>query len=792
MLNSPNDENIIVPSEYEGEDVSDERELNKDEKTVKASSKVSQPKTILTLLKNLIYGVETEFKSEEIDSALKRISDKIFDKDPQNLFDMVKDILSSTLEKEEISDLGLNLSFDKETVSRIQRYINANEIIDNISYCSRALRVLTNSIVSADELTKKSLYVSSELQTSGQDKNLIELVKTVCTEIVEKHIWNIVYETLKNGDCFVEVVDYKSKDVPVTQSLLTENSTYGVEIDNETNTFDDKIQLEYIDETNNKKRLDVLLELTVSQSDILEDTLKAQELKKIITGDEKKESFADKLANEILKEENSFEIFENTETNQLTKNDNNVSNDFKTGEDDDKKIDLDIIEDKILVTDIKLIVHNPWQIIKIQSRRFKTCLGYLVLPDLGDSPVSFLMNYNKISSSSGNYSNYTISGLSSSVASNLTSGVDTLYKELIDRLSNHLKNNDIYIDKSEINILFKRLISETSNEEKTLKLRYVPESRMEHFLLPSQRFYPYGEGIFYKSTFLAKLLIALETAVTIRRISDSVDKRVIYVEHSGVSRDLRNRIEDLKEKFKRKKFSVDSLGTVGSVPSLITSFEDIYIPTIRGRRTIEFDTLSSNVNFREVVDELKFFRDSIVSNLDVPPSYLNLEENLSNRSALTFENSIFCESVISYQTLLTNNLRSLVSKILRLFDNVKLKSTIIVTFNAPKQLQLEREADRYDIVLRLINTLSDLGIDREWLAKRYIDLPWDDIKIFAEKKKLDEIRNNPEIQQTMMSPGMVTPSMASPITYPGTPISTSEVPIDLVGGSSGTIPPTGI
>lgn len=714
-------------------------------------STLSRPKSLLNFIRNYIYGTEVEYKAEEVDTALKRISNSVLNKDPKNIVDMMKSTISSALEKDEdFAETFFETFFpqDKETIGRLNRYVNANEICDNITYCARALKVITDSIISPDDISKKSINITTTDQVSDSDEKVINLLKIISSKIVEPNIWNIIYNTLKYGDCFVEVVDYKSKAVPLSQSILREsNSKYGIDLRGESIADDEPEILVEVDladipsdlvpedsqayemiRSEGKFQGKVILE--IEDCDLIFDERKSNEIREVM---ERGRKFIEEVATSMFEDV----VLSGSPTNNEDR-ENSEKKEIIRKDDTEKIPEIEDETDEVNISDISILIHNPWQVVKIQSRRFKTCLGYLVLPDVegSDDPLRYVSTLSKTSTST-TYSTSLI-GLGD-YGSSFSSAVDNLYRNIVERISDYVKNDEVYIDKKEISVLLKRMIAETSisSSKDVFRVRYVPESRMEHFRINAQRFFPYGEGIFHKVTFLAKLLIALETATTIRRISDSVDKRVIYVE-SG-PRDYRNRIEKVKEQMRRKKFSIDSLGSVGSVPSLITAFEDIYIPMIRGRRVIELDTLPSNVNYREIIDELKFMRDSIVSMLEVPPSYLNLEENLSNRTALSYENSIFAETIKSYQSMLNPYLRSLFVKIFKLSKGGQsISDSIVISFPSPKQLQLEREADRYDISLRLINALTELGVNREWAIRRYVDLPWDEIDAFNIKKAIEQ------------------------------------------------------
>jgi hypothetical protein len=271
-----------------------------------------------------------------------------------------------------------------------------------------------------------------------------------------------------------------------------------------------------------------------------------------------------------------------------------------------------------------------------------------------------------------------------------------------------------------------------------MKIRYVPPERMEHFEINNQTFFPYGESIFHKVMFNCKLLIALETAITIKRISDSSEKRIMYIEASS-NRKVRNVIEEIKESLKRRKHSVDKFDQISSIPSMITSYEDFYVPQIRGQKTVEFDTLPASVQIQQIVYELKFFRDTIIGALEVPPAYLGSEEGLSNKAALAHESALFAETILSYQKSFTKHLFSLYNKIFRLVNNdeKRIPTNINITFPPPKMLQTEKENEHYQMVSQLITTLKEFGIPMEYLKKKYLNFDWSEIDKFETNTNLD-------------------------------------------------------
>jgi len=252
--------------------------------------------------------------------------------------------------------------------------------------------------------------------------------------------------------------------------------------------------------------------------------------------------------------------------------------------------------------DLQLVYHEPQHVLRLQSRIFPICFGFLVFP-----PQDMIMG--------SNIADQTVNNICIAILKNLEKKIPQVKelkadKELRDIIKNMLAQTDL---------------------NKSLEIRYVPPDKMTHFLMPTTKYYPYGESIFDSTQYSSKVLIALETALAIQRLSRSTEKRKIAIE-VGLPRDARKAIESMKEEFRKRKISLDSFGTVDTIPSMITTFEDVYIPQRDGKPFVDISTFTEgNVDTRSKVDEIKQMRDQLVASLGVPPAFIGIEENLSNK-----------------------------------------------------------------------------------------------------------------------------------------------------------------
>ena len=367
------------------------------------------------------------------------------------------------------------------------------------------------------------------------------------------------------------------------------------------------------------------------------------------------------------------------------------------------------------LANISLILHTPNIIVKLQSSLFPICFGYLVFP--------------------------MIRGINIAGSTLEDEAVNNICTSILRNLQNKIPQMAEFKDDDELKDILKYMVKQT-NISQELEIRYVPPDKIVHFLVPSTKYYPYGESVFDPSQFSAKVLMALETALAIQRLSRSTEKRKIAVE-IGLPRDAKKAIEQMKEEFRKRKISLDSFGTVDTIPSMITTFEDVYIPQKDGKAFVDISTFNEGaVDVRSKVDELKFMRDQLTASWGVPPSFLGIEENLSNKAALSEENILFARTVIGYQKYFSSQLQELIIKVfdiispeeaLTLFDNVE------VSLPTPKSLQYEREARYMNELISLIESLERVGIPKEYSLKKYLsNIDWAEVKKYEIDEKVEK------------------------------------------------------
>jgi hypothetical protein len=362
---------------------------------------------------------------------------------------------------------------------------------------------------------------------------------------------------------------------------------------------------------------------------------------------------------------------------------------------------------------LKMIFHSPQYILKLQSAMFPISFGYLVFPQVAVAPNTQLQD----------------------------EAVNNICLSILKSVEKKVPQIKEFKNRKELEEIIKAMISQFEYN-KAIEIRYIPPDRMVHFMVPTSKYYPYGESIFDSTQYSSKVIIALETALAIQRLSRSTEKRKIAVE-IGLPRDARKAVEALKEEFRKRKISLDSFGTVDTIPSMITTFEDIYIPQKDGKAFVDVSTFTEgNIDVRGKVDELKFMRDQLVSSLGVPPAFIGIEENLSNKAALSEENILFARTVIGHQKYLTHQIRDLVEKIYQIIDPeeaLTILDNVDISLPTPRSLQYERESRYMSELANLVESLERIGIPKEYSKKKYLSqIDWEDVKKYEMDEKIEK------------------------------------------------------
>jgi len=346
------------------------------------------------------------------------------------------------------------------------------------------------------------------------------------------------------------------------------------------------------------------------------------------------------------------------------------------------------------------------------------CFGYLLLPSYmtpGNIDMARQMDLSR----------------KATIAQKILSHIQTL-KDLSDKQKEALTNT--------ITDAIKAL-----NLEMFTEVQYIPPLFMHHFKneLADVDEYDevYGESLFASTELDAKILIALKTALAVHRINTSVERRIVNIE-IGLPRAAEEKINELKLQLRTRRVTLDAFGTLDAIPSLIGTFENIYLPMQNGNRFVEFDRLDALTDIGAKVDELKSFRDDIITGLSVPPLFLGVDE-IEKKATASHQNILFARDIVDWQEMFTEQFNEFMYKLYAIAipkkeDLELLQSMITIQFPPPKNLQIEMTSELVGSISSMVSSLKDLDIPSEYLVDKFLSnlIDLDKVKQYKTKEQM--------------------------------------------------------
>ena len=705
---------------------------------------------IVNQIKDTVLGVKSNKIDAIIDDSLSRIDKYSSSEDRNKYLEAMKRLISQT--GTDGNTLLNSLSTGSPQVQqydnsgRISRYNEYDAICAKIPYCERALQCWVDHIVSPDEILKTSLQVTSEEKTSANNTDVnraIGRINTLCKHFdLENKIRNIVKTTLKKGDNFLEFV--KTPNGANTLVVLNEGfdpAGYGEtkKILEESYTINEEfITTKGLQKIKNQTRRKVKIVIDEAYSSYTLGGIfsslgtnvtgpnypsisapSAVDVSGIVSGSHSKTSAG------IMSPPDGGNKGEHIPSDKFKSKFEEIEK--EANKHDDEESDL------TKIGDLSLVIHDPKYVIKLETARFRVCLGYLIFPKVD------LIN------------------IQSGVVNNIDAMCAQLLNDVKQKLGSKIKNvEDKLVVSDDIKkVLLTHLQHIDKNED--LRIRYVNPDLIQHFKLPSTKYYPYGESIFDSVLFACRMYIAQKTAALVKQINASTDKRFISLE-IGLPRDAKNVIEQMKEQINKKRITVDSLGNTDTIPSQISTWENIFIPMKDGKKYVEIDHQQWSPNANEDTEALKNAANEIVGDLGVPASYLNIQENAGNRATLTAESINWARCIIARQQDLEPCLYGFFYKaycIVWGVQSANILRKIRITFQVPRIAPMTNNIEFIENSSRAIEALAALGLSKEYLKKQYMPyIDWDEAESDSVKQKIKQ-ETGDEQSEADMGMGMM-------------------------------------
>ena len=618
--------------------------------------------------------------------------------------------------------------------NRKQVYELYNEISEINPIAYRMLRVYIDNILIKNIQNKQFLNIiendNNELMMKLDDnikKNISNFMKTflVYFDIQNKLKNNIIHNTLKYGDFYLEIIDLSSiaKIANTRKELLMENITF----------YDEKKQITA--ECNLG-----YLELPVYEKETIQENYT----------ENASEQFINILKNKENIQENDINLFNDIYTDNLEDLEGTgYKNDFFDIK-DIKDLNFDILKDLYL----KFI--PPTQVIKLEQDGIN--FGYLVIEELKSGAEADEINlYKRFANDDDNTSN------KESLNNKKTSDeiVNKFSKEILFKLKEHLMVSQNFINElpEELAFSLKVILYEKIKKKSKLKFRLVEPNNLINFHTNIDKYAPYATSIYdpivlpvklYTIALLSSVVSRLSRASVVRKWNIEVGKRR---NHSQI-------VQNVQKELKTKNISYDDLSSMKNISQIMTDFRDIATVSKNGQKFIDMEVMPMQDRALPIND-LGDLRNELIASTGIPSVFLNIGENIEQRETLVNLNITFANSITTYQGYIEDALNDLINtifqKVLKVnnkdFKSFNITQYMKFTLNAPVILQLQNSEAVISSIGNLIGTLKQSGInvDPEELFKLYApNLPWDKLKRGGETEIKEQIKE--QIMQNIAQP----------------------------------------
>lgn len=588
-----------------------------------------------------------------------------------------------------IDQITGNLTNVQPSKNRVDAYDNMRALKKKMPIIRRALMIFVDNILSPDDITKRSLQVLIDDEKQDDEKyiDVTKQYKDILKSLeIDEKADEIIFNTLLDGDRFVEIINTQSelkRSAYKNNIILKESTTMSLD--------------EYTQYTEERNRY--ILESEV-QLDKIADLPHTKSLKLVFENVE-----------DINKRNVNVTVTQNGEPISIP-NKNDISDQFG-------------------LQDLSIEEHDPRNIIVLNSRKW--ILGYLFI----DARVDFSYGLSNTKNVNSYMSNATTSSSGEQVIS------DELIKLLYDKIAGYLKDKQINDIPKNLYSTITNILQANKYNITGLNVRFIPTSNMVHFKNPSEENFPYGESYLADLSFIINMYLTRMIASTIYKVARAGKHLKIVVDVSG-SRDAKGRIENVKRAMNSREFTSEDLNYTQTIPSIISTMENFFIPSVDGKPTLDIEPLELGSFADRDADDQSLLK-NILTGIEIPPSLLGIEEYNSTKSTLSQESVIFARSIVRLQKMFTKSFTELVRKIYTCL-NPNLKDSVeyldlLVTFMPPRGIIAESLGNIYDQIHNIYDNLKAMGVSEDYIRQKFLsDFDW---KAFA-VEKIKNTKNNEE------------------------------------------------
>lgn len=603
-----------------------------------------------------------------------------------------------------------------EDTERTARYTDYRLIDKYIPEITDSLDVLRDSIMSPDDISKKSVLYSYIGELSTADRELFEsnMRKLFEKYDFETFISDKIRSTLLLGDGFT-IVDKLSSTFT---RYLNEGDGADEELKDDGNVLSESADI--FASPKFRDRIKAYYEKAKSLNEASFVTKGSDGKKYQVTSD----MYVKNTEEEILKMINkNVKYIEDPmkALSDFTKYTGSTVSDKYT----------DKITKELNISGVYFKDLNPDDVIKLEIDHI--CIGYIVInrtrgaadtiggfggsginsnysmlgaitsalnPDMGNANNNLQFNQASMSTDTFTGNQNVLKDGNTALAYNTI--VDMLVKGISEKIDNkYIEKNEAFRD-----LLF-GLVRMDYIISKEIDITFLEASQLDHVKIDSTM--TYGVSRIASSMFPAKLYLALLLTNLMLKINQGRDRRVFYVD-TDLDDDFEGNIEQIIKDVKSSEIPTSSFGSTTSVSTVLNtvgSLENYYIPTIDGNRPFDIDVISGmQVDINDELME-KLLKSAIIGT-GVPYNYIDATNEIDFARSLSMQNQGFVKKVVNYQQVFSRFFTKIIRKMYKYefgiddideTKNNKLKEIKIKNKKRGKKSKKDDDADSHSSMI---------------------------------------------------------------------------------------------
>jgi len=275
--------------------------------------------------------------------------------------------------------------------------------------------------------------------------------------------------------------------------------------------------------------------------------------------------------------------------------------------------------------------------------------------------------------------------------------------------------------------------------------KYLENWQMLHFrILGNDLFLPYGTSFLESARRPWRQLTMMEDSMLVYRLVRSPERRVFYVDVSGVHlNDIPSYMEAVKESMRGASVIEQQTGRQDFRYNPLAIDEDYFLPTRPNNQT-KIESLAGGQN-ATAIEDVEYIHKKLIAALMVPKAYLTYDEAISSKATLAQEDIRFSRTVGQLQKILIAELNKLA--MIHLYSLGFSGDDLLnfdIKFSNPSTVAVQQKLALIQSKLEIAGKALELGKETGLLSFNYIQteilgLRPEQINIIKQEAKQDQV-----------------------------------------------------